>query len=116
MRAMLASDGRGVRFRDHGFFQAKSVEEEIRMNSAIFRGVIGLAVFLQQGSAVGLLIPMAMSMALVYFFLIVPQRKQQRQFQAMRDALQVGDNVVTTGGVYGTITKDSINAIPATLR
>ena len=74
------------------------------MASAILGAVIGPAVFLRQGSAVGLLMPMAMSMALVYFFLIVPQRKQRRQLQAMRDALQVGDSVVTTGGVYGTIT------------
>jgi preprotein translocase subunit YajC len=48
--------------------------------------------------------PMAMGMFFVYFFMILPQRKQQRQLQAMRDALQVGDDVVTTGGIYGTIT------------
>ena len=74
------------------------------MTSAIFGAVIGLAIFLQQGNPVGLLIPMAMSMALLYFFMIIPQRKQHRQLQAMRDALKVGDSVVTTGGVYGTIT------------
>ena len=55
MQAALTCDGCGVRFRDYGLFQAKSVEEEIRMTSAILGSVIGLAVFLQQGSAVGLL-------------------------------------------------------------
>jgi preprotein translocase subunit YajC len=45
-----------------------------------------------------------MTLVVVYFFMIVPQRKQQRQLQAMRDALQVGDDVVTTGSIYGTIT------------
>jgi preprotein translocase subunit YajC len=92
---VLTSDGCEVRFHDYGLFLAKSVEEGIRMTSAILGGVIGLAVFLQQRSAVGLLIPMAMSMALVYFFMIAPQRKQQRQLQAMRDSLKVGDSVVT---------------------
>jgi preprotein translocase subunit YajC len=47
---------------------------------------------------------MAMSMAFVYFFMVAPQRKQQRKLQAMRDSLNVGDSVVTTGGIYGTIT------------
>jgi preprotein translocase subunit YajC len=82
----------------------KRVEEEIRMISAVFGTVIGLAVFLQQGNPIGLLMPMAMCLFFVYFFMIIPQRKQQRQIQAMRDALQVGDSVVTTGGIYGTIT------------
>jgi preprotein translocase subunit YajC len=74
------------------------------MISEVFGTVISLAVFLQQGSAMGLLMPMAMGMFFVYFFMIAPQRKQQRQLQAMRDALQVGDGVVTTGGIYGRIT------------
>jgi preprotein translocase subunit YajC len=74
------------------------------MTSAIFGTGISLAVLLQQGGTVSLVAPLAMTLALVYFFMIVPQRKRQRQLQAMRDALQVGDNVVTTGGVYGTIT------------
>ncbi len=74
------------------------------MTSAILGAVIGPAVFLQVGNPVGLLIPMAMSMALVYFFMVVPQRKRQRQIEVMRDALKVGDSVVTTGGIYGMIT------------
>jgi preprotein translocase subunit YajC len=74
------------------------------MISTVFGTVIGLAVLLQQGSAIGLLMPIAMGMLFVYFFMIIPQRKQQRQLQAMRDALQVGDSVITTGGIYGTIT------------
>jgi preprotein translocase subunit YajC len=48
--------------------------------------------------------PVAVGMVLVYLFMILPQRKQQRQLQAMRDALQVGDGVVTTSGIYGIIT------------
>jgi preprotein translocase YajC subunit len=74
------------------------------MSSVVFGTVIGLAVFLQQGSAIAPLMPMAVGMVLVYLFMVLPQRKQQRQLQAMRDALQVGDGVITTAGIYGIIT------------
>jgi len=46
-----------------------------------------------------LLIPLAM-----YFLLIRPQRKRMKAQQAMQSSLGVGDEVVTTGGVYGFIT------------
>jgi preprotein translocase subunit YajC len=38
---------------------------------------------------------MAMSVALVYFFMIIAQRKQRRRLQAMRDALKDSDSMVT---------------------
>jgi hypothetical protein len=83
MRAMLGSDGCGVRFRNYGLFQEKSIEEEIRMTSAIMRAVTGLAVFLQQAPAVGLLIPIAMSMALVHFFMVIPHTKWKSRINAI---------------------------------
>ena len=46
-----------------------------------------------------LLIPFAM-----YFFMIRPQRRKLREQQALQAALAVGDEVVTTSGVFGTIT------------
>jgi preprotein translocase subunit YajC len=46
-----------------------------------------------------LLIPFAM-----YFFLIRPQRRRQREQQDLQRSIQVGDEVVTTSGVFGTIT------------
>jgi preprotein translocase subunit YajC len=104
MRVMLASDICGTRFRDYGLFREKSVWEGIRMASAVLGTEIGLAVLWQQGGPIGLVMPLAMTFVLVYFFMVVPQRKQQRQLEAMRDALQVGDSVVTNGGIYGTIT------------
>jgi len=39
-----------------------------------------------------------------YFLFIAPQRKKQKEHEKMLSALQSGDEVVTTGGVYGTIT------------
>jgi preprotein translocase subunit YajC len=41
--------------------------------------------------------------AIVYFMLIRPQRKQQRDHQALVEGLKKGDEVVTMGGIVGTI-------------
>lgn len=66
-----------------------------------------LALILQQSGGPGLLgalFPFILMIAAMYFLLIMPQRKKQRAVQQMLDNLKVGDNVVTSGGVYGTIT------------
>lgn len=42
--------------------------------------------------------------AAMYFLLIAPQRKKQKQHEKMLSELQSGDEVVTAGGIYGTIT------------
>ncbi len=39
----------------------------------------------------------------MYAFTIHPQRRQDRELKAMRDALQKGDHVVTTGGIHGKV-------------
>lgn len=41
--------------------------------------------------------------ALFYFVMIRPQRKRQKEQQAMMQGLQKGDKVITAGGIYGTI-------------
>ena len=41
--------------------------------------------------------------AVFYFFMYRPQKKQEKQVNAMRNALQVGDEVTTIGGVIGKI-------------
>ncbi|MGB0114905.1 MAG: preprotein translocase subunit YajC [Ilumatobacteraceae bacterium] len=57
----------------------------------------GGAAFLQLG--ILLLIPFAM-----YFFMIRPQRRRMREQQELQNSIEVGDEIVTTSGVYGTIT------------
>ncbi len=42
---------------------------------------------------------------IMYFLMIRPQQKQQKQRQAMLSSLHVNDKVVTSGGIYGKITK-----------
>lgn len=38
-----------------------------------------------------------------YFLLIRPQKKQKKQMDAIHSAMEPGDNIMTTGGFYGTI-------------
>ena len=45
----------------------------------------------------------AMLFVMLYFFMIRPQKKQQKRDEAMRDALQVGDEVTTIGGIIGKV-------------
>lgn len=41
--------------------------------------------------------------ALMYFFVMRPQKKQEKETQNMRDSLQVGDEITTIGGIIGKI-------------
>ncbi|NLN14008.1 MAG: preprotein translocase subunit YajC [Tissierellia bacterium] len=50
----------------------------------------------------GLLLPIGM-LAIFYFFAIRPQKKREKEIQEMRDSLQVGDEVITIGGILGRI-------------
>jgi preprotein translocase subunit YajC len=49
------------------------------------------------------LIVMALLLVVMWVLMIRPQRQRQRQHQTMIDAAGVGDDILTTGGIYGTI-------------
>ena len=55
------------------------------------------------GSPWGSIILIVALIAVFYFFMIRPQKKQEKKDAAMRDALQVGDEVTTIGGIIGKI-------------
>ena len=57
----------------------------------------------QQGSGWSMWIMLALIFVVMWFFMIRPQRKQQKELQAFRDGLKKGDKVVTIGGIYGTV-------------
>jgi len=40
----------------------------------------------------------------MYFFMIRPQQRKQRELRALLEALEVGDEVITASGIYGMIT------------
>lgn len=42
-------------------------------------------------------------MVIMWFFMIRPQRKQQKELENFRKSLKKGDKVVTVGGIYGTV-------------
>ncbi len=47
---------------------------------------------------------MVLMLAAMYFFMIAPQRKKQKEHQKMLESLGAGDEVLTIGGIYGEIT------------
>ena len=57
----------------------------------------------QQGGGMSMWIMLALIFVVMWFFMIRPQRKQQKELQNFRDSLKKGDKVVTIGGIYGTI-------------
>jgi len=65
-----------------------------------------LSIFLQAaagGSQWSGIIMMVVIIAIFYFFMIRPQQKKQKDIQKAREALKVGDKVITAGGIYGKI-------------
>jgi preprotein translocase subunit YajC len=65
-----------------------------------------LGILAQQQNSGSSLIGLALPILLIvgfYFLLIRPQRNRQRQQQALVASLEVGDEVMTNGGIFGTI-------------
>ena len=62
-------------------------------------------------SFVPMLIIMVLLFGFMYFFTIRPQKKKQEEEQKLRDAVQIGDDITTIGGITGkvvTVKEDSI--------
>ena len=49
------------------------------------------------------IIMLVIMLVVFYFFLIRPQKKQEKEVANMRNALQVGDEITTIGGIIGKI-------------
>lgn len=48
-------------------------------------------------------LPLVLMFVVMYFLLIRPQKKREKEAQNMRNNIQVGDEVVTAGGIVGTV-------------
>ena len=57
------------------------------------------------------LIPFALILGIFYFVMVLPMRKRQQKVQAFLAALKVGDKIITTGGIYGAITRLSDQSV-----
>ena len=65
-----------------------------------------LSILLQaaaDGSQWSGIVMMVVIVAIFYFFMIRPQQKKQKEIQKAREALKVGEKVITAGGIYGRI-------------
>lgn len=72
-----------------------------------------LAAQAAQGSGMSMILMMVAIFAIMYFFMIKPQQKKQKAIQKFQNELQEGAQVVTSGGIYGTVksidlTKDTV--------
>lgn len=56
-----------------------------------------------QGGGYGMLIMMVAIFAIMYFFMIRPQQKQQKKIREFQNALKENDKVVLGGGIHGTV-------------
>jgi preprotein translocase subunit YajC len=51
------------------------------------------------------LFPFAMMLAIFYLLVLMPMRKRQKKVAQFQASLKVGDKVITTGGIYGEVTR-----------
>jgi preprotein translocase subunit YajC len=70
----------------------------------------------QGGSAIIGLLPIAFILLIMYFIVFLPMKRQQRKVQEFRDSLKTGDRVVTSGGLYGQITRVSEQSVSVQLQ
>lgn len=56
------------------------------------------------GGGIGSFLPIILLFVGMWFLIIAPQRKRQKAHDKMLSELKSGDEIVTSGGVYGTIT------------
>lgn len=62
------------------------------------------------GFAIQLMV-LVVFIAIMYFLLIRPQKKKEKKIQDMRNSLQVGDEIITIGGICGKIVKTKDDSI-----
>ena len=75
-----------------------------------------MTLFLESGAAAGgsnlsFIIMMVALIAVFYFFMIRPENKRKTDAEAMRNALKVGDNITTIGGIIGDVVSVKDNSI-----
>ena len=67
--------------------------------------VVAMAAPGQGASGLVGFIPFALILGIFYFLILLPMKNRQKKVQAFQEGLKTGDKVITTGGIYGRITK-----------
>jgi preprotein translocase subunit YajC len=67
--------------------------------------VVAMAAPGQGASGLVGFIPFALILGIFYFLILLPMKNRQKKVQTFQDGLKSGDKVITTGGIYGRITK-----------
>ena len=57
----------------------------------------------QQGNPIGMFLPLILIFLIMWLLIFRPQAKKQKETQKMIQAVQTGDEVLTIGGIYGTV-------------
>ena len=57
----------------------------------------------QQGGGLAAFLPFILIMFIIYFLMIRPQTKRQKEKQKMREELKKGNKIITMGGIYGSV-------------
>lgn len=73
------------------------------MQNFIMSFTEGTAAPATTASLLATLLPFVLIFVVFYFFLIRPQKKKEKQDAQMRNNIQVGDEVVTAGGIIGIV-------------
>lgn len=67
-----------------------------------------LAAQAAQGGGMSMIIMMVALFAIMYFFMIRPQQKKQKEIRNFQNSLTPGTQVITGGGIHGTVKKVNI--------
>src|SRR5918912_94907 len=68
-------------------------------------GVLALGLSPDGGSPWVQFVPFILVLGIFYFIILLPMRRKQQKVQQFLEGLKVGDRVITTGGIYGQVTR-----------
>ena len=74
------------------------------MTSAVGR-IFAMGAAPEGGSLRIQLVPFALGLGIFYLLILLPMKRKQQKVQEFLDSLKVGDRVITTGGIYGQLTR-----------
>jgi preprotein translocase subunit YajC len=73
--------------------------------TTVVASVLAMGAPPQGGSAWLQLVPFILVLAIFYFIILLPMKRKQQKIQEFLKGLKIGDRVITTGGIYGQLTR-----------